>query len=146
MRGCGKGIWLRAEVSVLILIDASAFIEFLNRSGSREDILVERLMRNEEGIAFAEITLTEILQGIKNDQEYLEVKASLLTFPLLTLQGAESHSAAAELYRKCRKKGLTIRSTVDLLIAQIALEHDLVLLHNDRDFEALAQVCALKLL
>jgi predicted nucleic acid-binding protein len=147
MRGCGKGTWHRAEESVLILIDASAFIEFLNRSGSREDILIERLIRNEEGIALADITLTEILQGIKDDREYREVKASLLTFPLLSLlRGAQSHIAAAELYRKCRKKGLTVRSTVDLLIAQIALEHGLVLLHKDRDFDALAQVCELRLL
>jgi predicted nucleic acid-binding protein len=129
----------------LILIDTSAFIEFLNRSGSREDSLIEELIRNGEDIALADITLTEILQGIKSDREYRDVKASLLTFPLLSLNSAESYIAAAQLYRKCRKKGLTIRSTVDLLIAQIALEHHTALLHNDRDFEALAQVCDIKI-
>jgi len=129
----------------LILIDASAFIEFLNRTGSREDTLIEQLIRNDEDIALADITLTEILQGIKTDREYRDVKASLLTFPLLSLDSAESYIAAAELYRKCRKKGLTIRSTVDLLIAQIALEHRTALLHNDRDFDALAQVCEMEI-
>ena len=125
----------------MILIDTSAFIEFLNRTGSCEDILVEQLIRNDEDIALADITLTEILQGIKSDREYRAVKASLLTFPVLSLNGAESYIAAAELYRKCRKKGFTIRSTVELLIAQIALEQGAALLHNDRDFDALAQVC-----
>jgi len=125
----------------LILIDASAFIEFLNRTGSRADTLIEQLVRNNDDIALADITLTEILQGIKTDREYREVKASLLTFPILSLNSAESYIAAAELYRKCRKKGLTIRSTVDLLIAQIAVEHRAILLHDDRDFDALAQVC-----
>jgi len=128
----------------LILIDASAFIEFLNHTGSSIDTLVEQLIDDAEDVALAEITLTEILQGIKTDREYLEVKAALLTFPVISLNGAESYIAAAELYRKCRKKGLTIRCTVDLLIAQIALEHHLPLLHNDRDFNALAQVSDLK--
>jgi predicted nucleic acid-binding protein len=128
----------------LILIDASAFIEFLNRSGSREDTLIEQLISNDEDIALADITLTELLQGIKTDREYREVKAALLTFPLFSLKSPESYIAAAELYRDCRKKGLTVRSTVDLLITQIALEHRMALLHNDRDFDALAQVCDIK--
>jgi predicted nucleic acid-binding protein len=129
----------------LILIDASAFIEFLNRTGSREDILIEQLILNNEDIVLADITLTEILQGIKTDREYREVKASLLTFPILSLKSPDSYIAAADLFRKCRKTGLTIISTVDLLIAQIALEHNATLLHNDRDFDAIAQVCDIKI-
>jgi len=129
----------------LILIDTSAFIEFLNRTGSREDTLIEQLIRNNEDIVLADITLTEILQGIKTDREYCEVKASLLTFPILSLKSPESYIAAAELFRKCRKKGFTIRNTVDLLIAQIALEHRATLLHNDRDFEAIAQVSDIRI-
>lgn len=128
----------------MILIDASAFIEFLNRSGSRADTLIEQLIRNNDNIAIADITLTEILQGIKNDREYHDVKASLLTFPILSLKGAESYISTAELHRKCREKGLTIRSTIDLLVAQIALEQRATLLHNDRDFDAIARVCDLK--
>jgi predicted nucleic acid-binding protein len=129
----------------LILIDASAFIEFLNRTGSREDILIEQFIRNNEDFVLADLSLTEILQGIRGDSEYRDVKASLLTFPLVSLSGAQSYIAAAELYRTCRKKGLTIRSTIDLLVAQIALENHLVLLHKDRDFDALAEVCDLRL-
>ena len=128
----------------MILIDASAFIEFLNRTGSREDILIEQLILNNEDIVLADITLTEILQGIKTDREYREVKASLLTFPILSLKSPDSYIAAADLFRKCRKRGLTIRSTVDLLISQIALEYGATLLHNDRDFEAIAQVCDIR--
>jgi predicted nucleic acid-binding protein len=129
----------------LILIDASAFIEFLNRTGNREDTLIEQLIINNEDIVIADISLTEILQGIKSDREYHEVKASLLTFPLLSLKSPDSYIAAADLYRKCRKRGLTIRSTVDLLIAQLAIEYGAPLLHNDRDFEAIAQVCDIRI-
>lgn len=130
----------------MIIIDASAFIEFLNRTGSRADTMIEQLIRNNDDVALADITLTEILQGIRDDKEYQQVKSSLLTFPILSLKSAESYVSAAELYRKCRKKGLTVRSTVDLLIAQIAMEYQASLLHNDRDFDAIAQVCDLRIL
>ncbi len=129
----------------MILVDTSAFIEFLNRTGSREDRIVEQLVADNDEIALPDISLTEILQGIRDEQEYAEVKLSLLTFPILSLTNASSYIAAADLYRKCRKKGATVRNTVDLLVAQIALEHNAMLLHNDRDFDAIAKICELKL-
>lgn len=129
----------------MILIDTSAFIEFLNKTGSPFDREIESLISNNEDIAIADIVLTEVLQGIKDDKEYTEVKKSLLSFPVYSLKNVDSYIAVAELYRKCRKKGLTIRNTIDLLIAQIALENDLILLHNDRDFNTLSKVCHLKI-
>lgn len=128
----------------MILIDTSAFIEFLNRTGSREDRIIEQLLVDDEDAAIPDIALTEILQGIRDEQEYADVKKSLLTFPILSLAGTNSYVAAAELYRKCRKKGSTVGNTVDLLVAQIAIEHKAALLHNDRDFGAIAGDCDLK--
>ncbi len=128
----------------MILIDSSAFIEFLNRTGSPFDREIERLINEDEDLAVADIILTETLQGIKDDIEYREVKESLLSFPLYSMKGIDSYIAAAELYRKCRKKGFTVRSTVDLLIAQIAIENDLILMHNDKDFDAIANVSGMK--
>jgi predicted nucleic acid-binding protein len=128
----------------LILIDTSAFIEFLNRTGSREDLIIEQLLLDDEDVAIPDIALTEILQGIRDEQEYADVKKSLLTFPILSLAGTNSYVAAAELYRKCRKKWATVRNTVDLLVAQIAVENKAALLHNDRDFTAIAGICDLK--
>jgi len=129
----------------LTLIDTSAFIEFLNRTGSREDQIIEKLIANDDEIAIPDISLTEILQGIRDEKEYADVKTSLLTFPILSLIGSNSYIAAANLYRKCRKKGATVRNTVDLLVAQITIEQKATLLHNDRDFEAIAKICDLKL-
>lgn len=128
----------------MILIDTSAFIEFLNRTGSREDVIIEHLLMDDEEVALPDLALTEILQGIRDEHEYAEVKKSLLMFPILSLAGTNSYVAAAELYRKCRKKGATVRNTVDLLVAQIAIENKATLLHNDRDFVAIAGVCDLK--
>jgi len=129
----------------LILIDTSAFIDFLNKTGSPFDREIESLISNNEDTAIADIVLTEVLQGIKDDKDYREVKKSLLAFPLYSLKSFDSFVAAADLYRKCRKKGHTIRNTVDLLIAQIALENNLILLHNDKDFDTLADICNLKI-
>lgn len=129
----------------MILLDTSALIEFLNRTGSRHDKAIETLLSNEADIAIAEITLTEVLQGIRNERDYSEVRTSLMTLPILSLKGHDSYIKAADIYRKCRTKGFTIRSTIDLLIAQTAIEHNAELLHNDRDFEAIAPVSSLKL-
>jgi predicted nucleic acid-binding protein len=129
----------------LILIDTSAFIEFLNHTGSPFDREIEFLLSNDEDIAIADIIITEILQGIKDDREMNEIKKSLLAFPVFSLKGIDSYIAAAGLYRKSGKKGVTIRSTIDLLIAQIALENDLILLHNDNDFQNIAKICNLKI-
>jgi predicted nucleic acid-binding protein len=128
----------------LILIDTSAFIEFLNKTGSPFDKEIEYLISNDEDLAIADITITEILQGIKEDKEFNEIKKSLMAFPVCSLKGVDSFIAAAELFRKCRKKGLTVRSTVDLLIAQIVLENNLILLHNDNDFENIARLNGIK--
>lgn len=128
----------------MILIDTSAFIEFLNKTGSPFDKEIEYLISNDEDLAIADITITEILQGIKEDKEFNEIKKSLMAFPVCSLKGVDSFIAAAELFRKCRKKGLTVRSTVDLLIAQIVLENNLILLHNDNDFENIARLNGIK--
>ncbi|MBI5485489.1 MAG: PIN domain nuclease [Deltaproteobacteria bacterium] len=129
----------------MILLDTSALIEFLNRTGSCHDKAVEELISNETDIAIAEITLTEVLQGIRSDRDYLEVRSSLMTLSALSLKNHDSYVKAADIYRKCRSKGLTVRSTVDLLIAQTAIEHNAELLHNDRDFEAIASVSSLRI-
>ncbi|HIJ95456.1 MAG TPA: PIN domain nuclease [Desulfuromonadales bacterium] len=129
----------------MILLDTSALIEFLNRTGSRYDTTIETLISSDAVLAVADMTLTEVLQGIRSERDYREVRASLITFPVLSLTDHTSYIKAADMYRACRAKGLTIRSTVDLLIAQTAIENSAELLHNDRDFEALATVSSLKL-
>jgi len=128
----------------MILLDTSVLIEFLNRTGSRFDKSVEVLIANDTDIAIAEITLTEVLQGIRSERDYREVRASLMTLPSLSLKDHDSYIKAADLYRKCRARGLTIRSTIDVIIAQTAIENNAELLHNDRYFGAIASVSSLR--
>lgn len=89
--------------------------------------------------------MTETLQGFKDDKEFEAAKACLLNFPICRLETPESYILAAELYRKLRKRGLTIRKTADCLIAQTAIEHQLTLLHNDKDFDHIASNCELNI-
>ena len=84
----------------------------------------------------------EVLQGARGRESFDRLRAYLgsVTF-YRPLDPVETYAEAADLYRRCRERGLTIRSTLDCLIARIAIEHGLLLVHNDRDFEGLAGVC-----
>ena len=86
----------------------------------------------------------EVLQGIRNDGAYSHVREILQAFPMLFLSGLPSVDHTASLYRACRRKGYTIRSTVDCLIAAVCLEAEAELFHHDRDFEMLAKVVPLR--
>lgn len=83
----------------------------------------------------------EVLQVGKDEREFKLLKEYLSTQRFYDLKnGKESYEKAAELYFKCKKKGINIRSTIDVIIAQIAIENNLFLLHNDKDFSQIALV------
>jgi predicted nucleic acid-binding protein len=82
----------------------------------------------------------EVLQGIRNEDVYHRTRVSLLAHPILRPRSLETFEAAANLYRTARRHGLTVRRSVDCLIAATCLEAGAELYHNDRDFDALARV------
>lgn len=124
----------------MILIDTSVWIDLLGKR-KKFDLEEEDLGR----IATCSPIIQEILQGIRDDIAYARVKESLLAFPRYCDPVDSSiHLQAADLYRFARKKGFTIRSSADCLIAAIAIENGLVVWHEDRDFEALSQFTSLK--
>src|SRR4030067_821135 len=100
--------------------------------------------KKEEEMCITEIILTEILQGIKEDTAYETTKSYLLEFPIIKPKGNETYISAADIYRKCRKQGKTIRKTIDCIIAAIAQENNLTILHNDNDFEVIKKCSGLK--
>jgi predicted nucleic acid-binding protein len=88
----------------------------------------------------------EVLQGVKTEKDFDKVKKYLDTQRFYSLKKEkESYATAAKIYFKCRKKGITISSTIDCLIAQTAIENNLFLLHNDSDFDDIAKVVDLKI-
>ncbi|MBZ0170721.1 pilus biogenesis protein [Candidatus Methylomirabilis lanthanidiphila] len=124
----------------MILVDTSVWVDFLRGEDSPQRRVLHRLIEDEEDISMTEIIFTEILQGIKNDREFQAIKDYLLDFPLYRPKGIETYLHAALIYRDCRKKGKTVRRTVDCIIAAICIEHDLTLFHKDSDFD-LIEAC-----
>lgn len=124
----------------MILVDTSVWIDFLKGSQSKHHYVLHRLIEDEEDICLTGIILAEILQGIRSDRAFRKTKKYLLEFPLLLPKDQTTFIRAAQIFRSCKKSGLTIRRSVDCLIASIAIENNLTLLHNDKDFERIAKV------
>jgi predicted nucleic acid-binding protein len=129
----------------MILVDTSVLIHFFkgidNKSNRKFRIVLQR------GMPFGinSLIFQEVLQGAGSEKEYLTLKKYLETQRFYHLKDPiGSFAEAAKIYLDCRKKGITIRSTIDCLIAQTALENDLLLLHEDSDFDLMAKVIPLK--
>ena len=129
----------------MYLIDTSVLIDFLSGRSTPGTLILEQIIAGDLPFALPAIAVQEVLQGIRSEQDFAQTKAYLLSQNIVApLDPILSHVEAASLYRQAKAKGLTIRSSLDCLIAQCALERDLILLHNDRDFSALAQIAPLK--
>jgi len=128
-----------------ILVDTSAWIDFFNGISSSPRISLRKLLEAEEEVCISNYILAETLQGFKDDREFEAAKRHLLHLPILDLALTELYINAAQLYRTCRKRGLTIRKTADCLIAQTAIENGVTLLHNDKDFDRIASVSSLQI-
>jgi len=129
----------------VIIVDTSVWIEFLEGRGSSYDRHLAELIQADAPIALTEVIYCEVLQGIRDDAVYANVRQILQAFPILFLKGLRSVDHAAALYRTCRRKGYTIRSTVDCLIAAVCLDAGAELFHHDRDFDVLAKIADLKI-
>jgi hypothetical protein len=130
----------------MILADTSVLIDFLK--GSNTDSCDKFKSILQQGIPFGinSFIFQGVLQGAKSEKEYRLLRQYLETQRFYHPKDPiDSFAKAARIYFKCRKKGLTIRSTIDCIIAQIAMEHDLFLLHSDNDFDAMASVIPLKI-
>ena len=126
----------------MILVDSSVWIDFFSgRAVWQADYLAGQI-RDGANIAINGIILTEVLQGIGNDLQHRRVRDHLK--PLILLPIDETmFIEAADIYRRLRKLGKTIRKTNDCIIAATAIGHEAALLHNDRDFARIAETEAL---
>lgn len=126
----------------MILVDTSVWIDFFRGSGSSR--ILQRLIEEEESLSLTGIHLTEVLQGIRDERVHETIKDHLLTFPIFLTNGIETYLHASDIFRSCRRRGKTIRKTVDCIIAAVAIENNLILLHNDQDFDQIAECTRLK--
>ncbi|MGH7274853.1 MAG: type II toxin-antitoxin system VapC family toxin [Nitrospiria bacterium] len=128
----------------MILVDTTIWIDFLKGTNSVFRKRLHQLIEQEEDICLTAVNLTEILQGIRSDTEFERTKRYLTAFPLFLANTIDTHIHAARIYRSCQRSGKTIRKTVDCLIAAVAIENNLTLFHNDRDFGNIAACTNLK--
>jgi predicted nucleic acid-binding protein len=125
----------------VILVDTSVWIDYLRGDSTSAVEALEGVFRDSVPFAITGVIYQEILQGADSSVSFRKLSEYFSTQRFLhPLDPIHSHAHAAELYRRCRRAGVTIRSTVDCLIAQVALEHDVILLHSDRDYVNMAGV------
>jgi predicted nucleic acid-binding protein len=128
----------------VIVVDTSVWIDVLNGVDSPTAATCIRLIETGESVALTDIVFAEILQGLRDDAEAATVESHLRAFPILRLQALEDFSLAAELYRTARRNGITIRKTLDCLIAAPCVRTAAPLLHADADFDRLASCTPLR--
>lgn len=127
----------------MIIVDTSVWIDFLNGTPSEAADRCAGLIEVGAPVALTDIVLTEVLQGLRDDRQARQVEHHLRAFPILGLQHLDDFVFAASLYRRARQAGITIRKTLDCLIAATCIRHQAPLLHADADFDRLATCSAL---
>lgn len=127
----------------MVLVDTSVWIDFFNGIETELTQKFELLIRKSEDICISGIVFTEILQGIGSDKQFAAVHRALCDLVYLEMT-SDTYLLSAQIYRKCRKKGITVRKTIDCMIAATCIDNSASILHNDRDFDHIAKVAPLR--
>jgi predicted nucleic acid-binding protein len=127
----------------MILVDTSVWIDYLaGRTSQKSEVL--HLSLGSVEFTIGDLILAEVLQGVREGPALTALEARIAAFRVLPLCEEAIARAAAANYRKLRSRGITIRGTIDVIIATWCIEHDVPLLHNDRDFAAMESELGLK--
>ncbi len=125
----------------MILVDTSVLIDYLRGTENKTTYRFNEIINKKIPFGINNYIYQELLQGAASESDFETLKEYLNTQIFYSLQmGMESFEAAARMYYRCRKKGLTIKSTIDFLIAETAIENNLMLHHNDSDFYSMAKI------
>lgn len=128
----------------MILIDTTAWVEYLRATGSAAAIEVRRLLSEEaDQVAMCEPVAMEILSGISDDNALAKLERLVNGLPSLNVDGSIDFRVAAQIYRGARRAGRTIRSINDCLIAAIAIRHDARIIYQNNDFDVIAAMTTL---
>jgi hypothetical protein len=129
----------------LILVDTSIWIDFI-RAGPRD--LTGRVLKaaRDQPIVVGDVVLMEVLMGVRDERAFVNTERLLRAFPIVEIVSEEVALRAARAYRDLRGRGVTIRSTIDVLIGSWCLLHGAFLMHRDRDFDAMEKHLGLDVL
>lgn len=127
----------------MILVDSSVWIDYF---GGVDSLAAEQLdaMLGVEHLVIGDLILAEVLQGFGAHRDFRRARALLESFEVVSLAGRDVCLQAAEHCRALRRKGVTIRRTIDTIIATCCIRYGYVLLHNDRDFDAFVEHLGLR--
>ncbi len=129
----------------MVIIDTSAWIEFFNKNSNFPSIKEQvRLCLSSHIVGIGDLIYCEILQGIKQDKEAEKVKTFLLGLTRYNMVNFELAEFSASNYRLLRQRGITVRKTIDVLIASFCIKNEFQLLHNDADFSYIEEYLGLK--
>ncbi len=121
----------------MVLVDTTVWIDFFaNRPESHVELLTD-LIESEDDVCISGVILAEVLQGVPHDRQFKQIREYFQ--PLLYLPTSRTtYLRSAEIYRSLRRRGVTIRKSIDCIIAATVIESGVELLHNDRDFDFIA--------
>jgi predicted nucleic acid-binding protein len=128
-----------------IIFDTSVWVELIQKKNTPRAFLLRESIEDDKPVWLTPTILQEVLQGTKNEQQFLKFKRLLAGFNCLMMNPIEAAIKAAQLYSSLRQKGVTIRKPNDCLIAVYALNFDVEICHNDSDFDLIAQNSSLKI-
>jgi predicted nucleic acid-binding protein len=118
----------------VILVDSSVWIDWFRGTPTAAADRLDSLL-GQGDLAVGDIIVTEVLQGFAADSDFHQARAALAQFPMVTIAGPDLAIAAAQHFRTLRRHGVTVRKTVDTLIATRCITDGLALLYSDRDFD-----------
>ena len=129
----------------MILVDSSVWIDYFNGSITAQTELLDRLL-GREPLAIGDLILTEVLQGFVEERDFERARKILTSLTVIELGGEEIAIQAAKNFRALRNLGVTVRKTIDTVIATRCIESGYDLLHDDRDFDPFAKHLGLRVL
>lgn len=126
----------------MILVDSSVWIDYFNGKDTPQTSKLDKLL-GVELLGIGDIILTEVLQGFRTDADYRTAKKMLTSLTIFDMLGIDIAVKSADNFRVLRKQGITIRKTVDVIIATFCIENDHSLLFSDKDFMPFVQYLGL---
>ncbi len=127
----------------MILVDSSVWIDYFNGKKTSQTDWLDSSLGNTL-IIMGDLILTEVLQGLERDKDLNVAKDLLSGMPFMAMGGRTLALGSAVNYRFLRKKGVTVRKTIDVMIGTFCIHYELPLLHDDRDFEPMVALLGLK--
>lgn len=129
----------------MIIVDSSVWIDYFNGKITPQTDWLDSSLGN-TSIIVGDIILTEVLQGFQNDKDFRVARNLLLGMPFMAIGGRVLALQSAMNYRSLRKKGVTVRKTIDVMIGTFCIHYHLPLLHDDRDFDPMVRFLGLKVI